>query len=186
MSSRQPGTEHTLKTRRFRHMDAPGTAILYSWGRTGLSICTLNTHCSWCPVNTRCSCIYQDCFHLSGLFLGRFQPVYYSILIIAIPEFLLTQTFMIFCYHILLWFPVFPALFTVSDFSLFFLSPVISFCTAAGPKTPRIRRRKAGRAPYNPGFPRKKALLRIVKASHCRKKRLEFRTGLKSNNYYIK
>ena len=38
-----------------------------------------------------------------------------------------------------------------------------------------------------PGFSAEKtALLRIVKASHCRKKRLEFRTGLKSNNYYIK
>ena len=184
MSSRQPGTEHTLKTRRFRHMDAPGTAILYSWGRTGFEHMYCK-HALFLHLSRLFSFI-RTVFILSGLFLGRFQPVYYSILIIAIPEFLLPQTFMLFCYHILLWFPVFPALFTVSDFSLFFLSPVISFCTAAGPKTPRIRRRKAGRAPYNAGFPRKKTLHRIVKASHFRKKRLECRAGLKSNNYYIK
>jgi hypothetical protein len=77
-------------------MDAPGTAILYSWGRTGFE----HMYCK--HVLFPLSCKHTLFLHLSGLFLGRFQPVYYSILIIAIPEFLLTQTFMIFCYHIFL------------------------------------------------------------------------------------
>ena len=86
-------------------MDAPGTAILYSWGRTGFE----HMYCKHVLFPLSCKhtlflhlsglfSFIRTVFILSGLFLGRFQPVYYSILIIAIPEFLLPQTFMLFCF----------------------------------------------------------------------------------------
>ena len=90
-------------------MGAPGTAILYSWGRTGFehmyskhALFLMSCKHALFLHLSRLFSFIRTVFILSGLFLGRFQPVYYSILIIAIPEFLLPQTFMIFCYHILL------------------------------------------------------------------------------------